>query len=261
MAVRRASAAAISACRAAPRARRAARVPRAPTAAVASAASLPTVCSASPLGSRSPSRRTAALMMRDVARPRPDQRIAHGELRPEVPLRVARADGRAIGAELAAPRTACARRACPSSRARSASRTSPRTPDRRRSPCGRATPGAARPTRSPSLPRGGSRAGARAPSTAVNRSRDVTMRCSTIAVLGDRAQLALALVEINSYALHGWPPGWLLRHRPRVQPVGRNTATTLPWRSSRFIPTELQRLGRSTSSCSLEGRALLLSQS
>jgi hypothetical protein len=33
-----------------------------------------------------------------------------------------------------------------------------------------------------------------------------------LAVRGDRAQLALARVEIDPYAIHGWPPGWLLRH-------------------------------------------------
>jgi hypothetical protein len=27
-------------------------------------------------------------------------------------------------------------------------------------------------------------------------------------VLGDGAELALAYVEINAYAIHGWPPGW-----------------------------------------------------
>lgn len=34
-------------------------------------------------------------------------------------------------------------------------------------------------------------------------------------ILRDRAQLALALVEIDPYATHGWPPGWLLRHGHR----------------------------------------------
>jgi hypothetical protein len=32
------------------------------------------------------------------------------------------------------------------------------------------------------------------------------------AVLGQDGERALALVEINPYAIHGWPPGWLLRH-------------------------------------------------
>lgn len=32
------------------------------------------------------------------------------------------------------------------------------------------------------------------------------------AVIGEKAELTLAFVAINSYAIHGWPPGGMLRH-------------------------------------------------
>jgi hypothetical protein len=50
----------------------------------------------------------------------------------------------------------------------------------------------------------------------VKRSRLVATRrdaaLDQLAVVGDDAQLALAFMEIDPYAIHGWPPGELVRH-------------------------------------------------
>ncbi len=54
-------------------------------------------------------------------------------------------------------------------------------------------------------------------------------------VLGENAELALALVQINPYDIHGgWPSRW--RPRARVKVVGRN-CHHVQWRASRFILT------------------------
>jgi hypothetical protein len=56
---------------------------------------------------------------------------------------------------------------------------------------------------------------------------------------GQKAELRLALVEIKSDIVHGWPPGSLLRHRPRVSLWGEGCHHAAV-EASHFIPTELQ---------------------
>jgi len=61
------------------------------------------------------------------------------------------------------------------------------------------------------------------------------------AVGGEDAELALALVEIESYRIHGgWPPGWCLAALTAFH-CGAEHCHHVAGAASRFITTELGR--------------------
>ncbi len=148
----------------------------------------------------------------DVARARAHQGVAHGELGAELLLRVARPVHGAVGAQLQrlAQRAGVALVGLHALGARGVHCGEPgigddhRMAERFQVPCDPLALGRRleEDARGWSCPQHGGEALARGDDALLEE----------LAVLRDRAQLALALVEIDPYAIHGWPPGWLLRH-------------------------------------------------